>query len=247
LRKKSGFTLTELLVVIAIISLLVGLTMPALYKLKIRAARTRTYALINKIDIAMEQFKSDIGFYPDSKQIYSYNLVAGGLERINNIPDEANGAEALYFYLGTKFRWSDGEVYGPYLEFKDNEIAQLGDVDIQVLDRGGNLVTRKLYAVVDAWGTPLVYINSKRYGETTNNGRASDIGPFSGTKVWDSGSHSEEDYYYNPYTYQIFSLGPDKRTPTSTRAGDNVRDRNEDTGNSDNVYNDDDINNWRGM
>jgi prepilin-type N-terminal cleavage/methylation domain-containing protein len=57
-RAAAGFTLIELLVVIGIITLLVGLLLPAVHKIREAATRTRVRAEIGDLNTAVESFKS---------------------------------------------------------------------------------------------------------------------------------------------------------------------------------------------
>jgi len=61
LQRRPGFTLIELLVVIAIISLLIAITVSAVFRLKQSSAEKNTVITVNKINIGfMQQWKAAI-------------------------------------------------------------------------------------------------------------------------------------------------------------------------------------------
>jgi prepilin-type N-terminal cleavage/methylation domain-containing protein len=66
IRRRGGFTLIELLVVIGIITLLVGLLLPAIHKIREAAMRAKTKSEIGELGNAVEQFKStyDVKYIP---------------------------------------------------------------------------------------------------------------------------------------------------------------------------------------
>jgi len=64
--KNQAFTLTELLVVIAIIALLVGIAVPSLMGARKSAKKMREKNNITNMSTAIESFKNDHGFYPES-------------------------------------------------------------------------------------------------------------------------------------------------------------------------------------
>ncbi len=64
--RNKAFTLVELLTVIGIISLLLSLALPALNEARVRARVVGDKASLNSIDVAVEAFASDMGYYPES-------------------------------------------------------------------------------------------------------------------------------------------------------------------------------------
>lgn len=61
---RGGLTLIELLVVVSIIILLVGMLTPMLGMARRTAARTNTFALLQKVSGGLNQFRTDVGGHP---------------------------------------------------------------------------------------------------------------------------------------------------------------------------------------
>lgn len=68
--KRSGLTVVEILVVVAIISLLVGLLLPAVTKVKNMAKEAKQRVQFTAIDLGLATFKSDYGDYPPSDEYH---------------------------------------------------------------------------------------------------------------------------------------------------------------------------------
>ncbi len=64
--KRSGLTVVEILVVVAIISLLVGLLLPAVSKVKSMAREAKQKVQFTALGLGLETFKNDYGDYPPS-------------------------------------------------------------------------------------------------------------------------------------------------------------------------------------
>jgi len=63
---RAGFTLTELLIAITVIAILVGMLSAAIIPVMASAKRTAILVEMKQIEMSLEQFKSDYGFYPPS-------------------------------------------------------------------------------------------------------------------------------------------------------------------------------------
>jgi len=96
---KKAFTLIELLTVIAIITIFIGLLSPALNKARKQAKKQKAKAMIGSIEVALNMYYADWGFYP------------------NEVTNSNNFANTL----GTQ-QTSGTLAYGPYIQFKTSEI-----------------------------------------------------------------------------------------------------------------------------
>lgn len=64
--RRAGFTLMEMLVVISIIVILAGLTLGGLGFVRDKQAREQAKVQINLLQMALEDFHSDHGYYPEA-------------------------------------------------------------------------------------------------------------------------------------------------------------------------------------
>jgi prepilin-type N-terminal cleavage/methylation domain-containing protein len=69
-----AFTLVELLVVISILAILMGIGVGAFSYANRRIADTRTRTLIKQIEVAMESYKQEFGYYPQKATIGSFSV-----------------------------------------------------------------------------------------------------------------------------------------------------------------------------
>jgi general secretion pathway protein G len=86
-----GFTLLELLVVMVIIGLLAGLVAPR-YFAQVGKSNTKiARAQINSLEQALDQFRLDVGRYPNTEE---------GLEALNSAPANVDGWSGPYLKKG---------------------------------------------------------------------------------------------------------------------------------------------------
>ena len=148
--RQKGFTLVELMAVITIAMIIIGITMPALGRMRQRAQVARTQAIINRLEMALAAYEHFWGFYP-----------TGG--KTVNLNDPA-AVKTLYEYLcspsvagATQSNYGRGSVPA-FLEPKDWETTALSGKTI----------------FVDGWGKPL-FVYTANPGELFHNKRSCDI------------------------------------------------------------------------
>lgn len=95
IKKQSGFTLIELLVVIAIISLLMGIIMPVLSKVKHQARQTFCAGNLRQVGLAIQLYADDyfglIPFGPEGRPVTGSNFytVTGNVTSLLSLEDGA--------------------------------------------------------------------------------------------------------------------------------------------------------------
>lgn len=99
---RRGFTLIELLIVIAIIALLVTIVIVALADLQKKGRDARRQSDLNTIRSALEQFRADQGYYPQTLGS-SISFSSGGTTRtyLNTVPAESMSGISPYCYSST--------------------------------------------------------------------------------------------------------------------------------------------------
>ena len=191
-----AFTLVEMLVVIFIIGVLMGILLPALNSVRVRAQMAATSAQIQSIAAACHAYQADYGFFPP------VGLHAQTPPALHTSIDKPS--EVLWFFLTRRvefrstvtnfnqglianpddpaaYDWDDPVIYGtrntgPYYS---PQSGQLRDYD-------GDGVPE----IVDLWGHPILY-------DTVG-------GQF--------GVGDQNRPRHNPLTFDLFSVGPNGTT-----------------------------------
>lgn len=125
MKRIQGFTLIELLVVIAIIGVLSTLGGAGASMVQKQAKKTQTATIMQNVSLALEQYKTDMGIYPqtdDSKEI------ANALTGFTDEPDKRDDK----YYKNPNWK-------GPYYTTEPKAFYR----------RQNN------QAIADAWGNPL--------------------------------------------------------------------------------------------
>ena len=88
-RKRTGFTLVELLVAITVVAILVGMLTAAVIPALRRGREASVQTEMKQIELAIENFKNQYGFYPPSFE--------SGLDVNGNVRGIANAADLLRY------------------------------------------------------------------------------------------------------------------------------------------------------
>ena len=175
-----AFTLLEILTVIAIIAVLASLTFGGMSYYGDKMKYSRTEVLIASIERALEDYKSDNGFYPQNvgatsftEQVYVALYGDGALTRnaatgVVTITTAPNGTPNNTTYLAT---------LNPTFKGKQS-----------------NVESSSPYCIVDAWGERLRYRHNKLAAQMANPSNDFDLislGP-NGNGDFDSTSESDK-------------------------------------------------------
>jgi len=139
--RTAGFTLLEIMVVIVILGLLAALVVPKLIGRTEEAKQTQTRLQIKNIEQALQLFKLDNGFYPDTEQ---------GIEALVRVPEigriPKNYRKGGYLGRVPKDPWGTNYVYVSPGTNGDYDITSYGadeapggegeDADINSWDEG---------------------------------------------------------------------------------------------------------------
>jgi prepilin-type N-terminal cleavage/methylation domain-containing protein len=161
----SGFTIVEMLIVIAIITILMAMLIPVLTTVRRRAQIKSTRALVDGIQDALGRYYIDFDEYPPSN--------TAGLSG-------AVDPSSLYVYLAGPNGKGIDTVQGGTPCHHDPYLA----VPPEYVQRSNGQTL-----IVDAWGSPIVYLNCKAHVES--GGASAGL-------------------CHNPKSFDIYSLGPDK-------------------------------------
>ena len=140
---KRAFTLVELMIVISIIGILVGLLTPMISSAQKNATKTTCKTFFTNIATALEQYRSEYGYFP---------TFLTGRDRIN-LDD---GSYSENFVKAISGRDTDGS---PLSTSDRREFNRRGKMFLEFTAQ--NLVQKKnssQWRVVDSFGNPNIYI-----------------------------------------------------------------------------------------
>jgi len=203
-----AFTLIELMAVVLVVLLLAAIAMGVVGYVQKRMAAQTTRAQIAALEVALETYKSDWGYYPRTTP---YRVSAlGDKERVNNA--------ILYRALsGTCSNCSK-----QYLNFSPSQLraVRVGGTDFTVVGSIIQADSSSLTNIFDAWGTPFNYFNfsTNSYTVTTTNNPGYTIGGQVNVATYDLWSYGADRYTHVPgvTTYTGWDHGPVDRNPSTS-------------------------------
>ncbi|MDI6733792.1 MAG: type II secretion system protein [Planctomycetota bacterium] len=199
-RNQTGFTLLEILVVIAIIVLMAGIMTMGLLPAKGKAKTQTTRALIANIQGALESYFAAYGDYPPTDLSDLYPGTSNGTN---------NGIESVVACLSVQ------EKGGPFLiGLQESRYANLDGDSTAVPPVNWWFGDTQLREIVDLWNNPFVYFHYRDYDNPSAGNN------YSFRKVGDAISpqrSSATATYYNAFTFQIWSAGPDEKNDNGLR------------------------------
>ena len=188
-----GFTLVEILVVLAILTLLAAVLSVSWGSFQRKAKVNATKALLKQIYVALDSYKQDFGRFPPST-LQDFKI---------SVANSVNlGIESLVACLLTQKK------NGPYLEY---DTKKLTNYDKDVVANFNQSVNKsgQAYEYTDVWKNPLIYIHARDYQNYQRvsqyqgrGGKVFSVQPAKDPKL---------NNYYNPLTFQLWSLGPNGR------------------------------------
>ncbi len=191
--RSAGFTLVELLVVMVIIASLAGIGMVSIPPILRNMDRKATEVYLLNVTAALEAYRSTEGTYPPST-LRDFP----GVGAVNNL--ENCGISALVMCLNSKS-------YPGSFDFEDSKIVSISDEGSGItqvqLTRFGD---RKLYTLVDKWGTTLAYVNAVDYG----NPDVRSVSAVEGTIKFTPWISPKTKSPFRRDGFQLISAGPDR-------------------------------------
>lgn len=190
---KKAFTLMELLVVVLILGLLATVAVGVYTNQVERARYAAARSTIAAVELAVSRYQLDLGEFPPS-----------GSESDIALTFEGNGR--MYLALTRSMNGNTSEPasarwQGPYIDVKKLNLGDINGTPVDDLTTGsGTGLLMGDIQILDPWGSPYRYVRS--------NGSPSDNYTVNGaTELPMSNPFYTTDRYYNPATFQIFSMG----------------------------------------
>jgi type II secretory pathway pseudopilin PulG len=194
----------EILVVLAILATLMGLVAAFIPIAMRQKAVTQTDNVINNVGLALENLESDreqFGKYPPSRLKVlriRKNAIGKSLGQSN---DFNTGIECVYFLLNNPEIKLDKDVAvaADYIGNTDGDSYKTAK---------GNAPDAEAREYLDAWGTPLIYLNNADYKDPKGCDQIRNAAGELVTVRAKRMPASAGGGYKRPTSFQLFSLGP---------------------------------------
>jgi len=193
-----GFSFIEILIVMAIIGVLAaGITVAINIWLR-RGPEFATKQTLSKTKLMIDNWKQTFEMYPPG-DVTRIAAVAGQGTKASATENKINGGiEAIYqalYWPGFKSdpEWSE---------------AELGNTDEDSLRKAINKhSTTELTEILDAWKNPLIYFHRDDYATAYDSGHS--YLNATGEEVEAKPYKREDGTFFNPSSFQVFSMGED--------------------------------------
>ena len=139
MKNRNSFTLVELLTTIAILAVLAGIALGVTKLVFTKAHESKNQAVIKMIEIALEQYKNQFGYYPNSAANPN-PFVMDAVDLSKNNKDPLNLKYNMWQFFDENFK---------------NAHTKTGKVFVKFADGTGKQITATY--VTDALGNPLIY------------------------------------------------------------------------------------------
>lgn len=208
-RSHNGVTFLELLVVLVVISILSTIAAGVYSKEVLRAKYATTKSEIRSLEVAIAQYEADTGQLPPSG---SGNPIAPGpIQTVGTALGSGYLQLALRSSLNGDFRNPLSTRWiGPYINW---EYSRMGSLDGTPVNSSNFSGSQGQVNFLDPYGSPYFYI------------RAEDYATRGGTELPGNSVFYATERYFNPSTFQLISLGPNREslaTPQRGLDGDDI-------------------------
>ena len=229
---RAAFTLTEILVVIVLIAVLAAFLLPAVVNSHKQARVASCSAEIKSLEMAIDAFFNDFGFYPPTE--FAFNPATGDFDLAGGVFGDYSYNEALVHCLTNMFVKGSGDEIDGFGVMDLDRIKGFGRIiggapvnsgpyfdcarsDLVDTDGDGYL------ELPDPWGNPYIYIPKGDYMRP--NGTEYNAGALEMIDFDDDGDIDIDDlpnlnvalelgyYHYQRFKFQLISRGEDGWTP----------------------------------
>lgn len=193
---RRGVTMLELLVVLVVVSILSTIAVGVYTKEVLRAKYARARSEIRTLEVAIAQYEVATGQMPPSGT--GSTIAPAGVVSTGTVEGSGYLQMALRSSLNgdphapLSARWT-----GPYVDWDYNRLGLLDGTPITEVSTS---ISQGQVSFLDPFGFPYTYI---RYDDYDTRG---------GTELPSSNVFFAQETWYNPSTYQIFSVGPNGQT-----------------------------------